>query len=778
MLALIFLMAISSVAFGMGPVAWVELGGINIEYGLSLLDGVDGRNEPAEVESSSCRINADDRGEFTRYFYFDYNPAAGRLKRPVYITVEYFDEGFGVFQIQYDSAADLTAQRQGAYKGGAAEILLDSRKWRKVTFELVDARFDGRQNMGADFRLLCSRKLAIRKVSVEMEHSADFSRQHQVNQERIRACAGKLTPPAGLQITFSGPEATYSNEAERVFAELKVLAPMMKALGATSVETYVKWDFVEPSPGQWDWRFYDGIVAILRENGMKWNPFIIIGPAYATPGWFRDSSESVFAACLEHGTASKIQSIWSPNLPIRVDRFMQEFAKRYGSTHVIESIMVGISGDFGEAIYPVTGGGWTEVVPGQYHTHSGYWCGDEFAREDFRKHIESKYGSITTLNEAWKTTFTGFDQVAPFIPDSDQSARARLDLIKWYRDRMTNWSGYWLSTVRKHFPCTDLYLCTGGDGQPAHGSDFPGQCKIAAKYEAGVRITNESSDYALNFAITRLAVSAARHYGAYYVFEPAGPVTSTGIAARVYNTVTSKARGIHTYYPTILSQPGGISAWSGAYKWLGAKITHRPQIAVLFPQTALSLKWGSFYEKVMGLRDAFDFDLVDESMIRDGALKRYKSLVILEGRIIEQEDISRITEWVRGGGIVISCGYEGFSTVPGDESLFEGIFDTTSAKPHTVKQIGDGLGVYVSVSWDEEQRPIEAIARALGNLSTRIRLNPVPDGVVDGIFVTDIGSRWLIYNSNDRDVEKELQISAGRRRKVKLPGGSITQYPE
>jgi len=770
-------MVIASAAFGAGPVAWVELGAINIEHGLSLLDGADGRNMHAVVEGSSCRVNVDDRGEFTQHFYFDYNPAASRLKRPVYITVEYFDEGFGVFQIQYDSA-DLTAQMRGVYKEGNAEILLDSRKWRKVTFELVDARFDGRQNMGADFRLLCSGKLAIRKVSVEMEHSANFSSQPQLNQERIRASAGKLTPPAGLQITFSGPEATYSNEAERVFAELRGLAPMMKALGATSVETYVKWDFVEPSPGRWNWKFYDGIVAVLKENGLRWNPFIIIGPAYATPEWFRDSSESVFAVCLEHGINSKIQSIWNPNLSSRVDRFMSEFAERYGSSHVIESIMVGISGDFGEAIYPVTGGGWTDVVPGQYHTHLGYWCGDDYAREDFRKYIENKYGSIAALNAAWETSFIGFEQVAPFIPDDNHSARARLDLIKLYRDRMTAWAGYWLSTVRKYFPCTDLYLCTGGDGQPAHGADFPGQCKIAAKYEAGVRITNESSDYALNFAITRLAVSAARHYGAYYVFEPAGPVSTAGIAARVYNSVTSKTRGIHTYYPTIIAQPGGIAAWSNAYKWLGTKATHRQQIAVLFPQTALSLKWGSFYEKIMELRDAFDFDLVDESMIRDGALKRYKALVILEGRIIEQEDIMRIAEWVRGGGIVISCGYEGFSTVEGDESLFDGIFDTVSSKPHTVKQVGDGLGIYVSVSWDEEKRPVEAIARALSNLSTRIRLNPVPDGVVDGVFVTDIGNRWLIYNSNSRDIEKELRVSAGRRRKVKLPAGSITQYPE
>jgi len=48
-------------------------------------------------------------------------------------------------------------------------------------------------------------------------------------------------------------------------------------------------------------------------------------------------------------------------------------------------------------------------------------------------------------------------------------------------------------TAREFFPNTKIYLCTGGDGHPTHGSDFTHQARIAAKHRAGIRITNEGS---------------------------------------------------------------------------------------------------------------------------------------------------------------------------------------------------------------------------------------------------------------------------------------------
>ena len=86
--------------------------------------------------------------------------------------------------------------------------------------------------------------------------------------------------------------------------------------------------------------------------------------------------------------------------------------------------------------------------------------------------------------------------------------------------------------------------------QPPHGSNFAEQCRVAAKHKAGVRITNEASNYALNFALTRWVASAGKHYGAYYGFEPAGGVDENGIVARIYNATASGANQLFDYNAT------------------------------------------------------------------------------------------------------------------------------------------------------------------------------------------------------------------------------------
>jgi hypothetical protein len=758
------------------PVAWVEISNINVEHGLSLLDGGDGQNEPADIGGSECRVNAADTDPPSRYLYFDYDPSFAKLRRPIYVTIEYFDEGISYFKIQYDSA-DLAASERGAYKEGATEVLLDSREWRKITFELSDARFDGRQNMGADFRLFCSGRLAIRRVVIEMESSTSFDHQPRAQAKRIADCAGKLSPAVGSQVIFSGPEALRSCDEAQAISDLRILAPMMKAIGATSMESCVRWDIAQPTSSDWNWEYYDNIVAILKENGLKWTPHLVVGPAYATPEWFRSSNENVFAKCLEHDIESKVQSIWNSSLQSRIDQFLFEFSKRYGYNGTIESVVIGMNGDFGEAIYPVTDGSWASAISGEDHTHLGYWCGDDYARADFKHHFQDQYEDIQKLNAAWQTNYSSFDELAPFVPDAGKSARARLDFLEWYRDRATKWSTLWLDNARKYLS-QDIYLCTGGDEQPAHGSDFAALCKAASKVKAGIWITSETSDYAYNFALTRLVASAGAYYKTYYAFKPSGTVTTSGITARAYNAISSKSRGIYTYHSTILMQHGGIAAWSNVYKWFGSGGSRRLQVAVLFPQTALALNWGGFYEKIMLLRDALDFDLVDESMIQDGALARYKVLVLIDGKVIEKNDIARITDWVKSGGVIVACDFGGFTTVEGDSSQFLSLFNTSESRAPSTKVYGSGLSIYVTDGWDGDRKPVTGIVQSLGSISNRAHTNLVSDGLMDGVYVTDLGGYLLVYNSTDHEIEKDIQVAIGRRVKVKLPAGSITKVQE
>ena len=142
----------------------------------------------------------------------------------------------------------------------------------------------------------------------------------------------------------------------------------------------MNWNKVEKEPGKLDWSDYDADAALFKKHGIRWVPFIIAGPWYVTPEFVRRDAEMVMLRCLEHGRESAIPSIWCPRLRDYVRGYLQKFAQHYLPMDILESINLGISGDYGEAIYSVLGN-W----PGEYHSHGGFWCGDRLAAADFRR---------------------------------------------------------------------------------------------------------------------------------------------------------------------------------------------------------------------------------------------------------------------------------------------------------------------------------------------------------------------------------------------------------
>lgn len=100
-----------------------------------------------------------------RYLYFRVADAyAFNVKKPIEITVEYFDEGKGAFSLQYDSR-DVDATQLGAYKDGQAVELSGTGTWKTATWRLTDARLANRQNGQSDFRLFVGgQDLAVRRI--------------------------------------------------------------------------------------------------------------------------------------------------------------------------------------------------------------------------------------------------------------------------------------------------------------------------------------------------------------------------------------------------------------------------------------------------------------------------------------------------------------------------------------------------------------------------------------------------------------------------------------
>jgi hypothetical protein len=103
----------------------------------------------------------------------------------------------------------------------------------------------------------------------------------------------------------------------------------VKTYGITSLQSYVYWAEIEKERGKLDFSAYDQLVEIIKNHGLHWVPFIILGPNYSVPEWFHRSAESVYAKCIEHDRECDIQSIWNPYLPGYVERFMKLMSERF-----------------------------------------------------------------------------------------------------------------------------------------------------------------------------------------------------------------------------------------------------------------------------------------------------------------------------------------------------------------------------------------------------------------------------------------------------------------
>jgi hypothetical protein len=512
----------------------------------------------------------------------------------------------------------------------------------------------------------------------------------------------------------------------------------------TCHEGYVRWNMCEPEPGKYDWSVYDRYVELYRKHGVKWVPFLICGSAYSLPDWFYKKEGFQGYVCLEHGQETDVASLWSPAMKEHLARFLQAFAEHYRDSGVIDYILLGITGNYGEAIYVASGNDWTANTHGEYHTHAGLWAGDPFAVADFRRFLTGKYGDAGALSKSWGAPVTDIAQVAPFQRKDAPSDRAWLDFAAWYTGAMNDYTRFWLETLRKHYD-GPMEVCTGGHAPVEHGADFGMQCKIAAEFGAGVRITNEASDYRANFSLTRWVASASRQYGGYFSFEPAGMVNPDGVIGRVYNASASGAQRLHYYYPNIFGDErahGNWLRWASEYRQRDPRV----EIAVYYPETHIQLNGNKFLEHAQPLRDRFDFGYMSDGQIADGGLKKVRALVMLWGTTAEKNTWDAVAGWVRQGGLLLYAdGIGRLRTVEGDESVHDALFGPNADRG------GGRTAVFNGACNSAEYRQFlsETLAAAR-ELSRATRAMVAADGREDRIFNTVIGPNTLLwYNESD-----------------------------
>ncbi len=751
-LSLLFMLAASALLAAAEPVAFITP---SEQKGMTMTNVGDGQYTVERVAGRECwRLS---EGSSFLYFAFD-DPSVVAPDAWVVVDLLCSESKWSFVGIVHTGSSQ-------PYTVGKGFAVLGSDSWQRIPgrFSAFDPKGQT-MNYGNNMRINVQNDILVSRIEIynEKPDAADIIDPDE-NLKRLSEELGKNAPapPEGMSYCF-GNNAT---DAQAI---------IFRGLGVTSIESYVTWETVErKGKGEWDWSEWDRQVEILQKYGLKWVPFLILGPAYSTPGWFRASEEHVPCRCLEHGVDSKIESLWNPYLKPYIRRFLEAFWERYGKTGVVESVLLGIQGDFGEAIYSVSGGGWTFGVPGEYHNHMGFWCGDEYARKDFREYVRSKYKTVGAVNKAWHTSYASFGDVDyPFNSEAEIAAyregifkkpetrRHYLDFTDWYRGSMTDLSEWWIKTTREVVGDTDIYLCTGGHSAAELGGHFADQCRVAAKYGAGVRITNEGSDYASNFTVTRWVASSGKFYGAKFGFEPAGTEDFFGIPARIYNATASGADQLHDYNTNVTGTDKTVEQQKKHFKYLFRTKPVVP-VALWYPDVQMVLKWDDFLKKAGTLREYFDYDFVDESMARRGALERNRVLVIAHGNILETDVAKKLAEWAKQGGRIIVLDVDRFQSVEGTDAPEKLLFPAGSAGG----AFGKGY-VYRVADYGELAKKLTDILWKLGY--------PVYEIAPDGLFVTQIEKdRLLVYSKNEED--KDLIVNyKGRRKVVSCEGKSIT----
>jgi len=600
-----------------------------------------------------------------------------RTVKNLVMEIEFHDEGFGIIRAK----RRVDPRFKGRYVGPSRSVSytrLNTGRYRKALFRFTGGAASPFESDKPDFQITGLQHLRAMRLYDSVPESYWKELKDSIPKDVTPAV--ELKRPMQIVCSAGVTVLGTPNDLRNSIDMLKELLPLAKGLGFNGVESYVRWDFVEPTPGKFDWSFYDAVVDEIRKYDLKWFPLLIVGSAYTLPQWFFESEENVGFVCLEHNLSNPIQSIWSPYHKKHVVRFLQAFGKHYEPTGCLLGVRLGPSGNYGESQYPA-GGNWGYRGE-KMHIHIGYWANDEYAHQDFQAFLKEKYGTIDALNRAWDKQYRSFEEIRTVLPYFCRSKRHALDMNTWYTDAMTEWCDWWAAEARKAMPNTVIHQSAGGWGFVESGTDYSAQAKSMAKVNGGIRLTNETDSFHQNFYATRLATTAARLYGVPTGYEPASSHTARGTAGRIFNTTVNNGEHFFTYHGNIFERQSAIDNWLRNFRFFDVRQDPVVDVAVYYPQTMNFLDQGTFrYLYAWGfnprareIRNVVEVDYLDDRLITEGFLDRYKVLVFAWGDTVEKDVMDEIDRWVRDGGTVIYPSFPrgNLATVEGDSSTFAG----------------------------------------------------------------------------------------------------------
>ncbi|KPJ64283.1 hypothetical protein AMK68_01980, partial [candidate division KD3-62 bacterium DG_56] len=450
----------------------------------------------------------------------------------------------------------------------------------------------------------------------------------------------------------------------------------------------------------------------------------------------------------------------------------------------IDFLRLALPADYGEIGYPAAMTSW--LVP-QEHAHPGFWCGDRYARAAFRKFAEQKFRTIGAVNAAWGTEWKSFDEVTfPDVGDDYAAARRAcesrrpsdrrrwLDFVAWYHDSQLDFMRQAVAIVRRHFPEIEIVVSIGyASEKPVFGNDYSAIPKLAAELDVSLQTPGNVGYFPLK------RVSTACHfYGARYYTEPPGGVDRNRQVARIFNDASNGTQVWFDY-------PGNLAGAVDLFQQYKQHLTGQRAIndvAILMPMTdhRLHPQHGfppEVLETASRLRERMDYDVIDELMAADGALKNYRLLIMPTGQVFETEALAAIERFVRGGGVLLCRevggietidGARGFSepvmpeTVPGIDAIApDGALDYDAAVKHCARRVGRGYVVKLPAGWDRSELFYDLATRLnfdLKRLDPKLRNGILVETEDNGVATTLFADRILLHNFSDGQVSLKIPL--------------------
>ncbi|HSV72215.1 MAG TPA: beta-galactosidase [Chthonomonadales bacterium] len=371
------------------------------------------------------------------------------------------------------------------------------------------------------------------------------------------------------------------------------------------------------------------------------------------PAWYARQVPYMRRTAVDGASTSTAFSPWEPRFAQYAGRVLGQVAERLGGVDGLGGVFVGLAD------------------PNETPGAATWWCGDPLARAAFGEAMLRRYGDVELLNAAWGTSFaTAADVRFPASP-ADGRRRYWLDFVQWYRASLSAMADS-LCRVARQALDTRLVVLQADHGAlgAASGSDYSQLAKVSARHAATLLVPSSGAYPRSLGEGLGLAAAAGRYYGApIWVQLP----SDRPAGERIFAAASLGASGVRDTIAGIRSGREGYLRY-GRHLRIDAPTT---DVAMLYPTTSMILRGaraGVLAQGSAELRDVMDFDVIDERMVLDGALSRYRVLVLWEGPVYERETLDRIREWVRQGGVIVAYDFGKVETVEGDLGWFSDVF--------------------------------------------------------------------------------------------------------